>query len=170
MEGVKNMATQLHGHTTFSKLDAYGLPERAVERAIELGLKGIGITEHGNTSSHPKLEMAVKKKGGNLKPLYGVELYMNTKEQKKNHITIIAKNLNGYKNLLRLSSLAYEEGYFYYLPSVDLPDIYQYQKDLIILSGCMSGKAAQAILNNDYEEAERVILEMANNIEHFFVE
>lgn len=164
------MSTQLHGHTTFSKLDAYGLPERAVERAIELGLKGIGITEHGNTSSHPKLEMAIKKKGGNLKPLYGVELYMNTKEQKKNHITIIAKNLNGYKNLLRLSSLAYEEGYFYYLPSVDLPDIYQYQKDLIILSGCMSGKAAQAILNNDYEEAERIILEMADNIEHFFVE
>ena len=162
------MAVCLHGHSTFSKLDAYGLPEQIVQRAKELGLKAVSITDHGNTSAHPKLEMACDKYG--MKPIYGVELYLNTKEQKKNHVTVLAKNLKGYENLLHLSSLAYQDGYFYYMPCVDLEDVYKYQEDLIILTGCMSGKASRHILDDRLDEAMEVLIEMKENIEHLFVE
>lgn len=162
------MSTQLHGHSTFSKLDSYGLPSQIAAQAEKLGLKGICITDHGVTSSHPKLEMACK--GKKVKPIYGVELYLNTTEQHKNHITVIAKNENGYKNLLALSSLAYEEGKFYYMPSVDLADVYEYQKDLIILSGCFNGKAAEYIAKDQAHLAEDVLIEMQENIENFFIE
>lgn len=162
------MAVCLHGHSTFSKLDAYGLPDQIVQRAKELGLKAVCITDHGNTSAHPKLEMACKQYG--MKPLYGVELYLNTKEQKKNHITVIAKNLQGYENLLHLSSLAYQDDYFYYMPCVDLEDVYKYQENLIILTGCMSGKVARKILDDELEEAQDILAEMKENIKHLYVE
>lgn len=162
------MAVCLHGHSTFSKLDAYGLPDQIVQRAKELRLKAVCITDHGNTSAHPKLEMACNQYG--IKPLYGVELYLNTKEKRKNHITVIAKTLKGYENLLHLSSLAYQEGYFYYMPCVDLEDVYKYQEDLIILTGCMSGKASRMILNDELIEAQNVLEEMKQNIDNLFVE
>ena len=149
------MASELHVHTTFSKLDAHGHPNQLVKRALQLGLKALAVTDHGNTAAHPKLEMACNKWGKcnvcgeivdmkskehlcvnptyqTIKPLFGVELYLNTKQQKKNHITIIAKNLEGYRNLVTLASLAYDENHFYYMPCVDIEDVIAYQKGLIV--------------------------------------
>jgi DNA polymerase-3 subunit alpha len=192
------MASSLHGHCTFSKLDAYGMPEQIVKRALELGLKGLAITDHANTSSHPKLEMACNKWGKcdvcgeivdmspknekhvcadptyqTVKPLYGVELYLNsvkTKRQKKNHITLIAKSLEGYKNMVKLASMAYLDDYFYYLPSVDIEDVFANSEDVIALSGCMNGIASELISMGKMDEAREAIARMAQNIEHFYVE
>lgn len=187
------MASGLHVHSTFSKLDAYGLPEQQVIRALELGLHALAITDHANTSAHPKLEMACEKYGKckscgrimdmkekdhfcvdpewyTIKPLYGVELYLNTKKQRKNHITIIAKDVEGYKNLVALASLAYTEGKFYYLPCLDLEDVIKYQKGLIVLSGCMSSIPSEFINMRKIDEAKTIISHLNDNIEHFYVE
>lgn len=162
------MSVPLHLHTTFSKLDGFGFPSDIVKRVVELGMTAVAVTDHGNTSAHPKLEKACKKHG--IKPIYGVELYLDTQNQKKQHITVLAKNAEGYKNLLTLASLAYEDGYYYYRPCVDLQDVYKYQKGLIVLSGCISGYPARAILNGLPGEAALTLLEMKENIEDFYVE
>lgn len=187
------MASELHVHTTFSKLDAYGLPDQLVKRALHLGLKALAITDHANTAAHPKLEMACNKWGKcktcgkivdmksiehlcenpeyhTIKPLFGVELYLNTKRQKKNHITVIAQTLEGYRNLVSLASLAYSEGYFYYMPCVNIEDVIEYQKGLIILSGCMSGTASELINGGKVDEAEEHLAYLNNSIDNFFVE
>lgn len=162
------MSSALHCHSTFSKLDAYGLPNQMVRRAEELKIKALAITDHGNTSAHPKLEQACK--DSSVKPIYGVELYVNTKERHKNHITVLAKNLTGYRNLLNLSSLAYDEDHFYYMPAVDLEDIYKYQEGLIILSGCLSGVASELILDGKTNQAEATLIEMNSYIDDFYIE
>lgn len=187
------MSSSLHTHSTFSKLDAYGLPEQIVIRSLEFGLKALAITDHANTAAHPKLEMACEKYGKckscsrimnmkdtdhlcvdpeweRVKPLYGIELYLNTKRQRKNHITIIAKDAEGYKNLVALASLAYTEGKFYYLPCVDLEDVIQYQKGLIVLSGCMSGVPSELINLGKIDEAQKIISYLNDNIEFFYIE
>lgn len=187
------MASELHVHTTFSKLDAYGLPDQLVKRALHLGLKALAITDHANTAAHPKLEMACNKWGKcktcgkivdmksiehlcenpeyhTIKPLFGVELYLNTKRQKKNHITAIAQTLEGYRNLVSLASLAYSEGYFYYMPCVNIEDVIEYQKGLVILSGCMSGIASELINDGKVKEAEEHLIYLNNSIDNFFVE
>jgi DNA polymerase-3 subunit alpha len=162
------MASTLHCHSTFSKLDAFGLPSQMIKRAQELGLKALAITDHGNTSAHPKLEQACKESG--VKPIYGVELYLNTKQQHKNHITILAKTTEGYRNLLKLSSLAYDKDHFYYLPCVDLEDLYENNKGLIVLSGCLSGVASELIMDDKLEEAKAVLAEMDGIFDDFYVE
>jgi len=190
------MASSLHTHSTFSRLDGYGLPEQIVKRALELGLKGVCITDHASTSAHPKLEMACGKWGKcnvcgeivdmksdvhmcadptyqTIKPLYGVELYLNsakTKKQKKNHITLIAKSLEGYRNIVKIASMAYQDNYFYYLPSVDIEDVFANSRDVIVLSGCMNGIASELISQGKLDEAREAIQQMAQNIEHFYVE
>lgn len=129
----------LHGHTTFSTLDGYGSPREHVKRATELGMTALALTEHGNVSSHVPLEKACKEFG--IKPIYGCELYMaEGKQQSKNHLTVLAKNLNGYRNLMALVSKSWSEGY-YYQPTVDWQLLCEYSKDLWVLSGCQGSLA-----------------------------
>lgn len=171
MGGIKYVP--LHVHTTYSVLDAYGTPEMMVEKAKELGLDAIALTEHGNTSSHVKLQKAAKKHG--IKPIYGIELYMvediEDNQQKKYHITVLAKNKEGYQNLLTLSTLAYEEDHFYYQPTIDLKDLFSYQAGLIVLSGCQSGILSQMAINGEnYETIKALANTMNANIDHFYLE
>ena len=159
----------LHTHTTFSILDSYGTPEQYVERAKELGHKAIAITEHGNTSSHPKLEKACKEHG--IKPIYGCEFYVGeAKQRDKNHITVLACTLEGYQNLLKLSTLAYTDDRFYYQPTIRLTDLFQYQEGLIVLSGCLRGLVADKVLQGDMEGAREVAKLLKDNLEHFYIE
>lgn len=159
----------LHTHTTFSTLDSYGTPEQYVARAKELGHSAIAITEHGNTSSHPKLEQACKKHG--IKPIYGCEYYVGEhKQRKKNHITVLAMNLDGYKNLLKLASLAYTEERFYYMPTIRLTDLLENQKGLIVLSGCLNGVLAQRILEEDVNGAIKLAKQLKSTLDHFYIE
>ncbi len=134
-------------HSTYSFLDGYALPETHVERAAELGMGALCLTEHGNVSSHVKLEVAATKIG--VKPLYGCELYCGdtkeeTRKQRKNHLTVIAEDQEGYKSLLRTVSQGWSD--FYYEPTVSGPTLVKNKQGLIILSGCTGSLLATSLV------------------------
>jgi DNA polymerase III alpha subunit len=120
--GLKPMRfVSLHHHSTFSFLDGFQLPEAHVRRATEIQMGSLAMTEHGNIFSHVKLELAAEEQG--IKPIFGCEFYIGwtdekRRTQKKNHITVLAKNKTGYQNLLRLVNRSWREG-FYHEPTVD---------------------------------------------------
>jgi DNA polymerase-3 subunit alpha len=137
----------LHHHTTFSYLDGYGMPETHIERAVELGMRAQAFTEHGNVTSHVKAEQAGIKHG--VKPIFGIEAYTGgvgeDKGRFKWHLTILAMNDEGYRNLLRLTSLGWAEG-FYYEPTISGEMLAKHNEGLIVLSGCSGSKLAVDLL------------------------
>jgi DNA polymerase-3 subunit alpha len=145
----------LHTHSTFSLLDGYGTPEMLVARAKELGHTALALTDHGNTSGHVQLEKAARAAG--IKPIYGCEFYLTESVREnqriKCHITVLAKNPVGYRNLLQLASLAYTEGHFYYQPTVDMHDLEQHAEGLVVLSGCLAGYASRGFLTGQDQTA-----------------
>lgn len=136
----------LHNHCEYSLLDGYGHPDWFVKRAKELGQTAIAITDHGSVSSHYRWYESCKEAG--IKPILGCEMYVVDKVEDKTrgyyHITVLAKNLEGYRNLMKLVSFSYNEG-FYYKPKVDWKIFKQYSKGLIVTSGCPSGKTGEMI-------------------------
>lgn len=154
----------LHHHSTYSYLDGFGLPESHVERAGEIGMQAMALTEHGNISSHVKLEKAAVEAG--IKPLFGVELYMGDtafKEdkgrvegttQRKNHLTVLAENTEGYRNLLRLVTKSWDQ--FFYEPTVSPRDLAELKRGLVVLSGCTGSLLSTSLIggkNVPVEEA-----------------
>jgi DNA polymerase-3 subunit alpha len=129
----------LHGHTTFSYKDGIMLPDAHLRRAAELKQTARAFTEHGNVASHVKAQKAAEKMGGAVKCIYGCEIYTGKvgegATQRKYHLTLIAYNQDGYRNLLKLVSLSYSEG-FHYEPTVSWEMLKKYKKGLFILSGC----------------------------------
>lgn len=136
----------LHHHSTFSYMDGYQMPEAHVERAAELNMGTLAMTEHGNVDSHTKLDIAAEKTG--IKPIFGCEFYMpcpweeSGLGQRKTHLTVLAKNAVGYKNLLHLVSKSWvrqEEdpnGWYRYKPTVPMEGLVEHKDGLVILSGC----------------------------------
>jgi DNA polymerase-3 subunit alpha len=146
----------LHHHSTFSFLDGYALPEAHVKRAADLGMGTLALTEHGNVSSHVQLEQAAVAAG--IKPIFGCELYTGpveetTRGQIKNHLTILAEDLQGYRNLLRVVSRGWAEG-FYYESTVSGHMLAQHSKGLIALSGCTGSLLATSIVGGKSIEPE----------------
>src|SRR5215831_6433501 len=137
----------LHTHSTYSYGDGYGQPEDYVERAMELGMPAICFSEHGNVSSHVKLELACD--GTGVKPMYGCELYMRDVPSKhKYHMGVVAMDLDGYRNLLRLVSASWRN--FYYFPTTTTKMLLRYGDGLIALSGCLgSAMACKAMGGKD---------------------
>ncbi|MFZ0389592.1 MAG: DNA polymerase III subunit alpha, partial [Calditrichia bacterium] len=139
----------LHNHTHYSLLDGAINIDRMFERAAELKFDTLAITDHGNMFG--VLEFYLKAKQYNIKPIIGMEAYIapGSRKEKKGggkgggkaafHLLLLAKNLTGYKNLMKLSSLAYLEG-FYYKPRVDKEILRQYSEGLIATSACMKGE------------------------------
>jgi DNA polymerase-3 subunit alpha len=156
----------LHNHSTFSILDAVPYPADLVDKATEIDSPAVALTDHGNTSGWVKLEQATKE--GDIKPIYGCELYMvedvGDNKQRKNHITLLAKNEEGMQNILELSSLAHKEGYFYYRPTVGIDELIKYRKGVVLLSGCLSGLIPQKILDDDLVGAKKI----ANKLKSWF--
>lgn len=136
----------LHHHSTLSYLDGYGLPEAHVRRITELNMSALTMTEHGNIDSHTQLERAAVKEG--VKPLFGVELYMpaethlRAETQSKFHLTIIARNSEGYRNLVQLVTESWKN--FFHEPTVTWPMLVKRKRGLIILSGCLGSYLACA--------------------------
>lgn len=141
----------LHHHSTFSYMDGYQLPEAHVRRATELNMEHIAMTEHGNLDSHVKFEEAIEKNGNGVKPIFGCELYTpcpwDPNGQRKMHLTVLAKNAEGYRNLLKVVTLSWRraedqgpvqpfETGFRYEPTVNMQTLVENKKGLIILSGC----------------------------------
>lgn len=138
----------LHHHSTYSFMDGFGTPEQHVARAVELGMPALALTEHGNVSSHVKLEKAATEAG--IRPIYGVELYTGAVEEDKRgkfkwHLTVLAENEAGYRNLMRLVTLGWSEG-FYYEPTVSGEMLADHADGLIVLSGCSGSKFACDLL------------------------
>jgi DNA polymerase-3 subunit alpha len=129
----------LHGHTTFSYKDGIMLPDAHLRRAAELKQSARAFTEHGNVSSHVKAQKAADKEKFGVKCIYGCEFYTGKvgdgATQSKYHLTVIAYNEVGYRNLLKLVSLSYSEG-FYYDPTISWEMLKRYKNGLFILSGC----------------------------------
>ncbi len=162
----------LHNHSEFSLLDGLQKNKSMIARVKELGMKAIAITDHGNMYGVINFyKMAVAE---GIKPIIGAEIYIakrsrNDKEAgidaDSNHLILLAKNLNGYKNLMKIISIAGLEGY-YYKPRTDLELLRQYGKDLICLSACLNGFVSEPLMKNQ----ENVAIERAKALNEIFGE
>lgn len=158
------MFTHLHLHTEYSLLDGACRIENLVLRAKELNMQSLAITDHGNMYGAVDFYKACKKHG--IKPIIGCEVYVapRTRFDKEkvldkdyNHLILLCENEIGYKNLIRLVSMAFTEGY-YYKPRVDHDILEKYHEGLICLSACLAGEIPQSLLRRDYDEAKRTSL------------
>lgn len=153
----------LHGHTTFSPGDGYSMPEAHVAAVAELGQSAMAITEHGNVSSHVKLEMAATKYG--IKPLFGCELYCETGDPSgryKHHLTVLAADQVGLRNLYRVVSASWDN--FRYKPTTTGEMLADNNEGLIVLSGCLGGRLATALLGGKGEEEHEADLRQAERV------
>lgn len=144
----------LHLHTEYSLLDGVGKIEEYLERAKNLNMKAIAITDHGNMYGAIEFYKCAVKKG--IKPIIGIEAYVSEfqlekKEGRNFHLILLAKNLTGYKNLLKISSVGFLKG-FYYKPRVDKEFLKEHSEGIIALSACMQGEVSRAILENENEK------------------
>ena len=149
----------LHLHTEYSLLDGATHVDELVERAQQLGMRAVGITDHGNMFGAVTFHDVCREKG--IKPILGCEIYvapgsrfektMLGRDEPYNHLTLLAANAEGYHNLVKLVSLGYTEG-FYYRPRIDKDLLAQHAKGLIGLSGCLAGEVA-GYLQNGLEDA-----------------
>src|SRR5947199_7585023 len=131
----------LHVHSEYSILDGACRIPRLAERAAELEMPAVALTDHGSLAGAVELYRETRKQG--VKPLIGCEVYVadDRRVQQKGyaHLTVLAESTEGYANLIKLSSLGYLEGY-YYQPRVDWELLERHSKGLLALSGCLSGR------------------------------
>lgn len=154
----------LHVHSEFSLLDGANRIKDLPVRAKELGMNAIAITDHGVMYGAVDFYKACKKNG--VKPIIGCEVYVapRSRFQKEPgidnhyaHLILLAKNNTGYKNLIKIVSIGFIDG-FYYKPRVDLETLEKYSEGIICLSACLAGSINQAILDNRLEEAKEIAL------------
>lgn len=152
----------LHTHTHHSLLDGLTKIPALIDRVKELGMEAVAITDHGTMSGTVEFYKAAKAAG--IKPIIGMEGYVATrsrhdrdpqKDKGRYHLTILAMNNQGYKNLMRLSSLAQLEG-MYYKPRIDHELLEEYNEGLIILSGCAGSELGENLQMDNYEEAKSI--------------
>ncbi len=163
---MKNFV-HLHNHTEYSLLDGAMNIEELVKIAHKYEMEALAITDHGNLFGVIEFYKTAREKG--VKPIIGMETYVATgsrKEQTRDsripessfHLTLLCENETGYKNLIKLSSLAYIEG-FYYKPRVDKELLMTYHEGLIALSGCFKGEIPYRINMGDIKGAEYALQE-----------
>ncbi len=168
----------LHTHSHYSLLDGLSKLEDLVDLAKKFKMPALAITDHGNMYGAIKFYKLAKKAG--IKPIIGVEAYVAERgrkdkepniDNKRYHLTLLAKNIKGYKNLMRLVTISNLEGY-YYKPRVDKEILKQYSDGIIVLSGCFGGELSQALVNKNKEKAEKIIKEYQEIFgkENYFLE
>ena len=155
----------LHTHSHYSLLDGLSKLEDLVDLAKKFKMPAMAITDHGNMYGTIEFYKLAKKAG--IKPIIGVEAYVANRsridkdpgiDNKRYHLTLLAKNLQGYKNLMRLVTISNLEG-FYYKPRIDKEILRKYSDGIIALSGCLGGEISRALANKDIEKAEKIIRE-----------
>ena len=160
----------LHNHSDYSLLDGAAKIKPLVARAVKFGMPAIALTDHGNLFGALEFYTAARKAG--VKPIIGMEAYITTGDRRDrtakkgsaaNHITLLAENEEGYKNLVKLTSIGYMEG-FYYKPRIDLEVLQEHCKGLIALSGCAKGIVGDLI----YKDKPEAAREMAASLRDLF--
>ena len=153
----------LHLHTQYSLLDGAIRIDELVKKAKEYNMPAVAITDHGNMFGAIDLYKECKKNG--IKPIIGCEFYVAPRsrfekqgrlDSEPNHLILLAMNNVGYKNLVKLSSLSYTEG-FYYKPRIDIDLIEKYNEGLICLSACIAGGLSRKIINGDIQGAREML-------------
>ena len=155
--------THLHVHTQYSILDGASRISTLIDRVKSLGMDSLAITDHGNMFGVKEFHNTATKKG--IKPIIGCEIYVAKRSVKDvtgkedrsgDHLILLAKNLTGYRNLIKLVSTAWIKG-FYYKPRVDKELLAKYNEGLIASSACLAGEIPDEILNGTIDGAEAVL-------------
>jgi DNA polymerase-3 subunit alpha len=170
----------LHTHSHYSLLDGLSKVDDMVDIAVKQGMPAMAITDHGNM--YGAIDFYKTCKAKDIKPIIGCEVYMTAGSRHDRaaeagggkryyHLILLAKNLQGYKNLIRLVTIANLEGY-YYKPRVDKEILRQYHDGIICLSGCMGGELSQTLLRGDTEKADELVAEYQDIFgkENYFIE
>lgn len=168
----------LHVHSEYSLLDGMASVKKLPMQAKALGMSSLAITDHGSMFGAVKFSQECKKQG--IKPIIGCEVYTAergrydkdaVKDRPIGHLVLLCKNTEGYKNLIKIVSKAYTEG-FYYKPRVDMDLLREHHEGLIALSGCLAGKTQRLLLKENYEGAKEEALRLKDifGAENFYLE
>ena len=157
----------LHIHSDYSLLDGASQINPLIDRALELGMSAIALTDHGVMYGAIELIKTCKNKG--IKPIIGNEMYVingdidyskTKKKYKKYHQVVLAKDTQGYKNLVKLTTISHLQGYqgkgIFARPCINKELLEKYHEGLIVTSACLGGEVPQRILSGDLEEARQV--------------
>lgn len=170
----------LHTHSHYSLLDGLSKLEDLVDLAKKFKMPAMAITDHGNMYGAIEFYKLAKKEG--IKPIIGVEAYMTAGSRldrtaeaggtkRYYHLTLLAKNLQGYRNLMKLVTISNLEGY-YYKPRMDKEILRKYHDGLIALSGCLGGELSQTVLRGDMDKANELVKEYKDIFgkQNYFIE
>ncbi|HEX9460809.1 MAG TPA: DNA polymerase III subunit alpha, partial [Thermoanaerobaculia bacterium] len=173
----------LHLHTEYSLLDGASRPEELARRVAKLGMPACAITDHGNMFGAVEFYNAMKKE--KVKPIIGCEMYVaygsrldkagvedgQADAGANNHLIVLAANNEGYKNLVKLVSAGYTEG-FYYKPRIDKALLREHREGLIVLSSCLKGEVSQALAGGNPAKAREAALQYKDILgaDNFFLE
>ncbi len=161
----KQKFTHLHVHTHYSLLDGLGKIDDLLDRAKELGMDSLAITDHGTMYGVPEFYDKATQRG--IKPILGCEMYVAPNglhnkqpriDEDRYHLTLLSETDEGYHNLMKLTTIAHLEG-FYYKPRIDLSVLKKHAKGIIALSGCVQGEIPQLVIAGKYEDAKNKALE-----------
>lgn len=157
--------THLHVHTEYSLLDGFSRVKTLVKRAKEKGMSAVAITDHGCMFGAIDFYKAAKAEG--IKPIIGCEVYTAPRkltdkdpnyDKHQGHLVLLAKDMTGYKNLIKIVSKSYVDG-FYYKPRTDMDELKKHSQGLIALSACLAGDVPRAIMNGNYDKARKLAME-----------
>ncbi len=168
----------LHVHSEYSLLDGACRIKDLVDKAKALGQNAIAITDHGAMYGAVDFYKYAKKEG--IKPIIGCEVYTAARtlydktaelDSDYGHLVLLAKDNEGYKNLIKLVSIGFTDG-FYYKPRIDMNVLREYSKGIIALSACLAGDVPQKLVKDDYEGAKKKALEYLDIFgkENYFIE
>ena len=167
----------LHCHSEYSLLDGANRIDNLIARALEFEQPALALTDHGNM--HGAWEFQEKAVKAGIRPLIGMEAYVapgdrRLKEREGNrkpyyHLVLLAKNETGYRNLVKLSSLAYTEG-FYSRPRVDRELLARYREGIVVSSACMAGEVASHLLTDNWDGAREAASWYANTFPDYYLE
>ena len=155
--------THLHVHTEYSLLDGFSNIKKLVQRASDMGMPALAITDHGTMFG--VIEFYERAKEAGIKPIIGIETYMSARtmkerdpreDKKSSHLLLLAENETGYKNLLQIASTAQMEGFYYY-PRIDKEFLAGHAEGLICTTGCMSAEVPRLINQGQMDAARRTI-------------
>ncbi len=165
MQSERPPFIHLHTHSHYSLLDGLSKIDGLVKRTKSLGMPAVAVTDHGNM--HGAIEFYKKATKAGVKPIIGVEAYVANRtrfdkqpniDNKRFHLTLLATNITGYLNLIKLVTAANLEGY-YYKPRMDRDLLREHHEGIIALSGCMGGELARQILEGKHDEAKAIAQE-----------